>query len=426
MKDNSFILKGNICYSTSPTKIECYENAYLVCIEGISEGIYQEIPEIYKDLDCIDYEDRLIIPGLIDLHVHAPQYAYRGLGMDLELIDWLNTYAFPEESKYKDVSYAQKAYQMFVNDMVKSPTTRSCIFATLHKESTLLLMDLLEETGMIHQVGKVNMDRNCPEYLREPSPKEAIEITKDWVAESLKRYQYIKPILTPRFVPTCSESVLQGLAHLQKTYGIGFQSHLSENLDEIKWVSQLDPQAKFYGDAYARHGLMQGEPTIMAHCVYSGKEEIKLLKESKTYVAHCPDSNTNIASGIAPMRYYFEAGLNLGLGSDVAGGFSLSIFKAMRDAIQVSKLYYRLVDQKAKPLTVQEAFYLGTKGGGGYFGKVGSFEKGYEFDAIIIEDSLSPYPQELSLIQRLERMVYLSETQHIVGKYVQGRKVYGE
>ena len=161
----------------------------------------------------------------------------------------------------------------------------------------------------------------------------------------------------------------------------------------------------------------------MAHCVYSDKDERELLKDRGVYIAHCPNSNINLSSGIAPARRYLDEGQNIGLGSDVAGGIHLSIFKQMSDAIQVSKLYWRLVDQSLKPLNVEEAFYLGTLGGGSFFGKVGSFDKGYEFDAIVVDDK-EYRGEDLSIRQRLERTIYMSESRSLVHKYVRGRELF--
>ena len=149
MKNQNFILKGNIIYSKDKTELTVKENAYLVCEDGVCAGTFEALPEKYEVLPLKDYGDCLIIPGMTDLHVHAPQYSYRGLGMDMELIDWLNAHAFPEESKFTDLEYAKRAYSIFVNDLVKSTTTRACIFGTLHKEATLLLMELLEESGTL-------------------------------------------------------------------------------------------------------------------------------------------------------------------------------------------------------------------------------------------------------------------------------------
>ena len=161
----------------------------------------------------------------------------------------------------------------------------------------------------------------------------------------------------------------------------------------------------------------------MAHCVHSGDDELHLIKDQGVYIAHCPQSNTDLSSGIAPIRKYLDMGLHVGLGTDVAGGFSLSMFRAIADTIQVSKLRWRLTDQTLAPVTLDEAFYMATVGGGSFFGKVGSFEKGYEFDAMILDDTNIRHPQEITARDRLERLVYLSYFSNLVCKYVQGRKV---
>jgi guanine deaminase len=163
----------------------------------------------------------------------------------------------------------------------------------------------------------------------------------------------------------------------------------------------------------------------MAHCVWSTDEEVELMRKNGVYVAHCPASNMNLTSGIAPIRKYLDLGLNIGLGSDIAGGHSESMFRAITDAIQVSKMYFRMVDEKYKPLVFSEAFYLATKGGGSFFGKVGSLEKGYEFDAVILDDSVLPHPQPLSIAERMERAVYLSlDEKGITAKFVAGRRIF--
>ena len=161
----------------------------------------------------------------------------------------------------------------------------------------------------------------------------------------------------------------------------------------------------------------------MAHCVHSTDEEIQMIKDHGVYIAHCPASNTDIGSGIAPIRHYLNKGLHVGLGTDIAAGFSLSIFRAIADTIQVSKLRWRLMDQNQSPITLEEAFYMATIGGGSFFGKVGTFEKGYQFDALVLDDSNLSHPQEISSRDRLERLVYLSDDRNLTAKYVQGRKV---
>ena len=425
MESKTFVLKGNLAYSTDKDTIVTMENGYLVCVDGKSEGVFESLPERYADLPVKDLGNCLIVPGLTDLHVHAPQYAFRGLGMDMELLDWLNNRTFPEEARYQDLEYAKQAYEIFTDDMKKSDVTRACIFATIHVGATELLMELLEGTGLKTMVGKVNMDRNSPDILREESAKASVAATLQWLEDVSGRFENVAPILTPRFIPSCTDDLMERIREIQKAWRLPVQSHLSENQGEIAWVGELCPQADFYGDAYDRFGVLDPDcKTIMAHCVSSSQEEINLLKEREVYVAHCPQSNTNLSSGIAPVRAFLNQGLKVGLGSDVAGGTNGSIFRAMADAIQVSKLRWRLVDNDSKPLTVEEAFFLGTKGGGEFFGKVGSFEPGYELDALVLDDSSLRTPRKLTVKERLERVIYLSDNRNIIGKYVSGRQIF--
>ena len=425
MRKQSFILKGDICFSKNKDEIKNIHDGYVVCVDGISQGAYEKLPEEYKDLELIDYSGKLILPGLVDLHVHAPQFSYRGLGMDLELIDWLNTYTFPQEAKYQDVNYAKNMYQRFVDDVKKGPNTRSVVFATLHVESTIELMDIFEKSKMVSYIGKVNMDRNGSENLQEESANQSAKYTIRWIESIQDRYERTFPIITPRFTPSCSDDLMRQLSIIRKKYNLKVQSHLSENQGEIKWVSELCPYTQFYGQAYSKFNMFGGDcPTVMAHCVWSCEEEQELMKKQGVFIAHCPDSNTNLSSGIAPVRKYINDNQNIGLGSDVAGGTHTSIFKAMADAISVSKLRWRLVDQNYAPITVAEAFYLGTIGGGKFFGKVGSFESGYEFDAIVVDDSRYTVQNQWDDLQRLEKTIYLSNDFDVIHKYVQGKKLF--
>ena len=430
--DKNFVLKGHICYSQDKSTLKVFENSFLVCVEGKSKGVFKTLPEEYKNLPLKDYEDKLIIPGMVDLHIHAPQYAFRGMCMDLELMDWLNQYTFPEEEKYTNLDYAQKAYSIFTKALKKSATTRACIFATRHREATVLLMELMEKTGLVSYVGKVNMDRETSEALVEESVESSAYQTFGWINSVHNKFQNTKPILTPRFIPCCTDELMEELKQIQMTYGIPVQSHLSESPGEIEFVKFLRPNNEFYGDAYNDYDLFGKNDdintdvkTVMAHCVWSTEKEVELMKKNGVFVAHCPSSNMNLSSGIAPIRKYLDLDLKIGLGSDVAGGQSESIFRAITDSIQVSKMYWRHVNQNCKPIVFSEAFFLATKGGGEFFGKVGSFESDYEFDAIVLDDSCLEHPQQLNVLQRLERAVYLSlDVQGICAKYVNGNQIF--
>ena len=429
--NHSFILKGNICQTKNPKELDVHENAYAVCVDGISQGVFSVLPQEYASLPLYDYGDALIFPGMVDLHVHAPQYAFRGMCMDLELMDWLNSYTFPEEEKYENLAYAERAYRLFVNALKKSATTRACIFATRHRDATELLMELMEESGLVSYVGKVNMDRGASRALTEESADTSALSTLDWIHAVKDKFANTRPILTPRFIPCCTDKLMEELRDIQTTYGLPVQSHLSENKGEIEFVKSLRPHNRFYGESYNDYNLFGKNnetgadvKTVMAHCVWSTDEEVELMRKNGVFVAHCPTSNMNLTSGIAPIRKYLDVGLHIGLGSDVAGGHTESIFRAITDAIQVSKLYCCMVDETVKPLVFSEAFYLATKGGGAFFGKAGSFEEGYAFDALVLDDSVLNHPQELKLAERMERAVYLRlDSKGMIAKFVAGRKI---
>ena len=429
--NNSFVIKGNICQTKNPRQLDLHERAFAVCIDGFSKGIFHTLPEEYARLPLYDYGDSLIFPGMVDLHVHAPQYAFRGMCMDLELMEWLNRYTFPEEEKYESLAYAEKAYGMFVDALKKGATARVCVFATRHRHATELLMRLMEESGLVSYVGKVNMDREASEALVEDSADISAYTTFGWINAVKDKFKNTKPILTPRFIPCCTDKLMEELREIQMAYGIPVQSHLSESQGEIDFVKFLRPDNPFYGDSYNEYDLFGKNDdintdvkTVMAHCVWSTEEEVELMRQNGVFVAHCPASNMNLTSGIAPIRKYMDLGLHIGLGSDVAGGQSVSVFRAITDAIQVSKMYFRMVDEAYKPLLFSEAFYLATKGGGAFFGKVGSFEQDYEFDAVVMDDSILPHPQDLTLAERMERAVYLGlDEKNITAKYVVGKRI---
>ena len=419
-----FALKGNIIYTPSAERLVRVPNGCLVCDGCAVEGVYDELPERFAGAEVTDFGDRIIIPGLVDLHVHASQYAFRGLGMDLELLPWLETYAYKEEAKYADKAYAETAYKVFCNALKNSATTHASVFATLHSGATRILMDLLEDTGLHTFAGKVNMDRNSPETLIETT-QESISDTQSWIKDVQGKYERTRPILTPRFAPTCTDALMEALGKMARCFGIPVQSHMSENRAEIAWVRALHPDCRYYADVYEKYGLFgNGVPTIMAHCVYPEARELELIRGNGVLVAHCPQSNINISSGIAPVRELLDRGIRVGLGTDVAGGASLSVFRCMSDAIQVSKLYSVLADQTKKPLTLPEAFYMATKGGGVFWGKVGSFEPGYDMSAVVLDDKALNGAYDLTLEQRLERIVYLSPDGPIAAKYVGGERIF--
>ena len=416
---SKFLVKGTFIDTITKDEFRI-RKGYILVEDGLTKDFSEENPD--KSLKLFDYTDKLIIPGLSDLHIHAPQYPNMGLGMDLELLGWLDTYTFPEESKFKDPEYAKKIYQTFADDLAKSATTRASIFATLHTDVTLLLMDLLEQKKICAYVGKVGMDRNCPDFYIEKNGKEE---TKRFVEECEKRnYKFVKPIITPRFTISCTDEYMEYMGKLAKEHNIPVQSHLSENLGEIDFVKQLRPNDKFYAESYDKSGLFGKEvKTVMAHCVHCPKEEKELIKKNGVYIAHCPTSNSNLSSGICPAGEFLREGYNIGLGSDVSGGHTLDLFEVIRHTIEMSKMHLRYIDLNKKGLTLPETFYMASNKGGSFFGKVGVFEKDYEFDALVLDESLIPSVRTYNEKERLERFIY-HKNARIESKFIRGNKIF--
>ena len=421
------VYKAHVIYTKEKDRFEVMENGYVaVDADGRVSGVASNLSSLdCEDAEVTDFGDRLLIPAMNDLHVHAPQYRNQGIAMDLELLPWLQKYTFPEEMKYADLGYAERMYRRFVRDLWRFGTMRACVFATIHTESTLLLMRLFQEAGMGALVGKVAMNRNCPEGLSE-SVEDMVRGYESIIGEL--NGALVRPIITPRFIPSCTPEMLHACGELAAKYQLPVQSHLSENKDEIALVQLLEKESSCYGDAYDHYGLFGQTPTVMAHCVWTEGEELELMKRRGVMVAHCPTSNFNVASGMAPIRKFLDEGLQVGLGSDISGGHDLSIFRMMVYAIQVSKIHYQRQREqpssgsKARFITLSEAFWLATKSAGSFFGRVGTFESGYAFDALVIDDSDLNH-DHYSLLERLERYIYLGDDRQIMHRFCQGKEI---
>jgi guanine deaminase len=431
------IYKANILYTKYKDHFEMLENGYVaVDSNGRVIGVAADLASLGtdasqrriildgEDVEIIDFGDRLLIPAMNDLHVHASQYRNQGLAMDLELMDWLQRYTYPEELKYADTAYAEKMYCHFVRDLWRHGTMRACVFATSHTESTRVLMHIFQKAGMGAFVGKVAMNRDCPEGLAE-SVEEMMQGYESLIGGDVSQRRkslgsLVRPIVTPRFIPSCTPEMLRSCGELAVKYQLPVQSHLSENKEEIRIVQKLE--GTWYGDAYNRYGLFGQTPTVMAHCVYTDGEELELIKQNGVMVAHCPTSNINLTTGsIAPIRKFLDNGLRVGLGSDISGGHDLSISRMMVYAIQMSKMYHSQNPQRPF-LSMSEAFWMATKSAGSFFGHVGSFEPGYEFDALVIDDS-DLNQDNYSLQERLERFVYMGDDRQIAHRFCRGQEI---
>lgn len=417
------ILKGNIIEAKSIDELAITENGYIVLDDGVIQGVFPHLPARYDGAHIVDYGNRLIMQSFSDMHLHAPQYPMLGIGMDLPLLDWLSTYTFPTEANFADTALAQDAYEALARDLVNHGTTRACVFSSIHCDATLILMEALEKAGICAYVGKVNMDQNGGTNYQETTEASIAE-TKRWLS-GCDRFTNVRPILTPRFTPTCSDKLMHWLGDAAREQGLYVQSHLSENMAEIQWVKELHPDCKQYWETYDKYGLFN-DHTIMAHCVHSDLREQEALRSHHVLVAHCPDSNINICSGLVPVRDMLDRGLWIALGSDIAGGANLSMPYVITEAIRMSKAQRIDTDWNTPFLSVSQAYFLGTTAGASYFGAKAGFAKGDKLHAVIINDDVLPGFYKLSVRERFDRAIYLTDDRHIEAVYSEGRRIKGE
>ena len=415
------VLRGNIVSAPALGELEITERGYLAAEDGRILGVYPILPEAYAAAPVEDWGDALILQSFADLHLHAPQYPMMATGMDLPPLDWLEAYAFPTESRCRDEGYARALYRRLARDLVKNGTTRVCIFSSLHRPATLILMEELERAGIHGFAGKVNMDRNGGRDLQETT-EESMRETLRWL-EECRDFRNIRPMLTPRFTPSCTDELMAFLGRLARERGLPVQSHLSENRAEMELVGRLHPDCRQYWETYAKFGLWK-EGTLMAHCVHSDRRERDAMREAGVTAVHCAASNNALCSGIAPVRVMLDEGLKVALGSDVAGGDSLSLFDGTAMTLRASKDRRILDNWETEALTVPEAWYLATSAGAGYFGDTPGFAAGNPLHAMVLDDSALPGAGELSVRQRFERCVYHRQENAIRAVWSAGRRVY--
>lgn len=416
------VIKGNIVSTSGFGELKIIENGFLVLDDiGKIVTVTNQLTKEQELLPLVDYKEHLILHSFADMHLHAPQYPMLGMGMDLSLLDWLNTYTFEMEARFADKEYARTVYQKLAADLINWGTTRVVMFSSLHTEATWILMEELEKAGVTGYVGKVNMDRNGGKQLQETT-EESKQETLRWL-DGCTRFHFIKPILTPRFTPSCTDELMDWLGELAKERQLYIQSHMNENLEEIQLVKELVPDCDRYWQTYAKHQMWK-DHTIMAHCVHIDEQEITALKKANVVVAHCADSNINICSGIAPIRRLVKEGVWVTLGSDIAGGAQLSMAEVITMTIRSSKIRAMQKKEKEAFLSVAEGYYLGTVSGHKYFGAGEGFCIGDPLHAIVVDDSdRISLGREISVKERFERIIYRMKKENIIAVYSEGREV---
>ncbi|MGX5110184.1 guanine deaminase [Enterobacter cloacae] len=385
--------------------------------------------------------DQYLLPGLIDLHVHAPQWSQMGKALDKPLEKWLNDYTFPLEARYADVDFARRNYTELVSALLANGTTTAVYFATLHTESSVELARICLAQGQRALVGRVAMDNpsQCPDYYRDKTAASAEAETRAFICavaelpgNTAKR---VLPVITPRFIPSCTDDLLKRLGTVAKETDCHVQTHCSESDWEHGYVKERLEKTDTV--ALRDFGLLTRK-TILAHSNHIEDNDADLIQKTGAGVAHCPLSNFYFANAVFPLRAMLDRGLNVGLGTDIAGGHSPSVFDACRHAITASKALNDGVDartaaeQRGRPVSsinFREAFWLATAGAGKVLDlRVGKLAVGYQFDAIVIDtraagsdiyiDTAEDAPED-----RLQKIIYNARRNNISRVWVDGKVV---
>ncbi len=398
------LISGIFFHAPAPDRMECLREP-LIGLDDLGR-IASLVPADHADYGTLRQAARsagrlvvlpgLILPGLVDLHVHAPQYPQLGKALDVSLEVWLQRHTFPLEARYADLAFARRSYTALVDDLLANGTTTAMYFATLHEDATRLLIDLCIEKGQRALVGRVAMDEpaECPPFYRDPSAERALEGTwamLDYVAGHPGDRSLVHAVVTPRFTPSCTDALLSGLGSIAQRTGAHVQTHCSES----DWQHGHARSRFGCSDAAALDGFgLLGRRSVLAHGNFLSDEDIDRVAGRGSAVAHCPCSNAFFAGAVFPLRRAMTRGLRVGLGTDIAGGPSASLFDGMRAAVAVSRMLETGVDAALPPsrrgvpssrLDIAAAFHLATVGGGEALDlPIGRFAPGQHFDAICI------------------------------------------
>ena len=397
-----------------------YEDGFLAVDAGgriADVGEWEAAPEG----DVIDYSGRLIAPGFVDTHLHGPQLEMIG-SYGGHLLEWLNHYTFPTERKFEDPEHARRVAKAFYGELLRNGTLTALVFSTIHYEATSIFFEEAENHGFRAIVGKTLMDRNAPEYLLDRSPEQAYEesrrLIEAWHGRGLLRYA-----VTPRFAPTSSPALLEVAGRLKREFpDIWMHTHISENQNEVQWVRELFPDAE-YADVYDRYGLL-GERSVLAHGVWLTAEELELLAHRGARIAHCPNSNLFLGSGLFPLHRVLNAGVRVGLGSDIGAGTTPSLFNAMSDAYKVQQV-------QGVSLSPFELWYLATLGGARALtleDETGSLEVGKSADFVVLDLNATSLltlrtARASSLEDLLAGLIFMGDDRAVERSFIAGRNV---
>lgn len=440
------VLSGLFFHAPAPDQIECLREPLISldeagCIASVTladHPEYDALRQAARRADRLATLPGIILPGLVDLHVHAPQYPQLGKALDVPLEVWLQRHTFPLEARYADLAFARRSYAALVDDLLANGTTTAMYFATLHDEATKLLVDICLDRRQRALVGRVAMDNpaECPAFYRDPSAQRALEGTAamlDYVGAHPGNRSLVRAVVTPRFALSCTDALLRGLGDIARRTGAHVQTHCSES----DWQHGYARSRFACSDAEALDGFgLLGRRTVLAHGTFLSDDDMGRVVARGSAVAHCPCSNVFFSGAVFPLRRAMGKGLRVGLGTDVAGGPSASLFDGMRAAVAASRMLETGVDAGLAPvergvpssrIDLKTAFHLATAGGADALDlPVGRFAPGYRFDALSIDPDAPGGTIRLwdedDDEQRLQALAYTASRANIAAVWTDGQR----
>src|SRR3954463_10991884 len=436
MSANSFGIRGYLIDAPAYGSLRSHRDGALIVENGkIAEvGAYDDLQKRPRPepVTWIDRSAAAIFPGLVDCHTHLPQYAAVARG-ESQLLPWLRENIFPVEREFTGPKARHEA-PLFFADLARNGTTTAMVYAAIYEDSCEVGFEAAEASGLRVILGKMMMDLGSygqlqPKKILSVSLIESERLCRKWHGAAEGRLDYA---FSPRFAVTCSEKMMRSAAELAQRFGAYLQTHLAENREEIEKVHNLHMSARDYTDVYEKCGLLTAK-TMLGHCIHLSAREIDAIAAAQANIAHCPTSNLFLGSGLLKLDQILNAGIAIGLGSDVAAGPELNLWQVMRSALAVQKARH-MAEPNLPGMRPSEAFYLATSGGARALGKsaaIGSLDAGKEADLLLVDlAALLPYGKEgaqlddLSPEDILALCIYRGNPQATLETYVRGRCVY--
>lgn len=429
---NTLALRGSLLHflrdpgdDATPGAAQYYEDGLLFLQDGRVREAGEAgalLAKLPADAEIRDYSGKLLLPGFVDTHIHYPQTDMIA-SYGEQLLDWLEKYTFPAERRFDDPRHAREVADFFLEELLRNGTTTAMVLGTVHPQSVDAIFEASRTRGLRMIAGKVLMDRNCPEDLRDTAASgdaQSRALIERWHGRERLLYA-----VTPRFAPTSSAEQLRRAGRLLEEFpDVYLHTHLAENREEVAWVAELFPSSRGYLDVYDSFGLVRPR-SVFAHCIHLSDAERTRMAERGAMAAFCPTANLFLGSGLFDLQGAQQCGLAVGLGTDVGGGTSFSMLRTMHEAYKIAQL-------RGQRLSPYRALYLATLGGAlglGLDDKIGNFAPGKEGDLVVIDLAATPLLERRlrhaqSLTEKLFALIMLGDDRCIAATYALGREVY--